>query len=267
METQANKSWVVRQFVFSDILAELDEQFAEIGVSYMPIKGAYLIAAGLAEKMRRRRIDDIDLLVNEGDLEKATSHFFALDRTIPRTDYKDNYRPYETQFFRGYKDIYVAVEIHSLLNFPQRFRLPTSALFGRARRQEGETSYLPCAEDALLIHICHLFTHFFMEFRDTNYEEIAQISAQEGFCWERFWELARETGVDAFIYLVLTLYGDATGVELAFPRRHRYADMQASIIRRFGYENLPQWYKRVFLELPFVRDPWWLVRKKVRGNR
>ena len=42
-------TWVFKQFIFEDVLRELDDHFQHLKIDYMPIKGAYLICSGFGE--------------------------------------------------------------------------------------------------------------------------------------------------------------------------------------------------------------------------
>ena len=265
LKNNTNTFWQLRCFVFEELLSELENHFTTINAEYMPIKGAYLIATGLSGSMRFRQMADLDILVKECDMERCSQYFFSLPQSTPRTYYKENYRPYETQFSYKIGNYHAAVEIHSQLNFPERFVLPTEELFSRAV-SGGGLRKLPCPEDSLLIFLTHAFTHFFLEFRETNFEEIGLLLAQKGFCWEKFWASCQKTGIVGFIYMVLRLFEENTKVLVQFPKRYWYEEIQVRIIRRFGYQALPRWYKRLFCELPYIKKPLSMVLRKFESR-
>ena len=71
----ADTTWVFKQFLYEDVLRDLDDHFQRLNIDYMPIKGAYLICAGLAQRIRSRTMVDIDILVREGDFNAVISYF------------------------------------------------------------------------------------------------------------------------------------------------------------------------------------------------
>ena len=62
-------TWVFKQFIFEDVLRDLDDHFQHLKIDYMPIKGAYLICSGLAKQIKSRSMNDIDILVRERDFD------------------------------------------------------------------------------------------------------------------------------------------------------------------------------------------------------
>lgn len=262
MEITPAKKWSLTQIFYQDVLNEIDAHFHKLNIEYMPIKGAYLICCGLAEKIRERRISDIDILVREKDMQKSSDYFANLENTELKMYYKNNYRPTETIFYYSLDDIKVLVEIHMLLNFPERFILPTSELFARSITT-GSVMHLPSPEDALLIFICHLQSHIPFEFRESNMEEINTIASQDGFNWKTFWSRCPSTGIEAFIYFIMKLYQKRFPAIVLPSHRYLYSDALAGIFNKKLYNKMPRWVKRLFLDLPFVRKPTWLLFHKI----
>lgn len=199
MEITPAKKWALTQIFYQDVLNEIDTHFHNLNIKYMPIKGAYLICSGLAEKMKDRRISDIDILIQGKDMQKSSDYFINLENTELKVYYKDNYRPTETIFYYLLGGVKICIEIHSLLNYPERFILPTSELFTRSI-DTNDVMHLPSPEDGLLIFLCHLQSHISFEFRENNMEEINIIASQNGFNWKTFWSRCPSTGIEAFIY-------------------------------------------------------------------
>ena len=262
MEITPAKKWALTQIFYQDVLNEIDTHFHKLNIEYMPIKGAYLICSGLAEKMKERFISDIDILVQEKDMQKSSDYFMGLENTELKVYYKDNYRQTETIFYYSIGDVKICVEIHDLLNFPERFLLPTSDLFAHSTAS-GSVMRLPLPEDALLIFLCHLQSHIPYEFRESNMEEINIIASQDGFNWKTFWSQCPSTGIEAFIYFIIKLYQKKYPVIMLPSHRYIYSDLLAGLFNEKLYINMPYLMRRFFLELPFVRRPMWLLFNKL----
>ena len=266
IEITPARKWALTQIWYQDVLNEIDTHFHKSNIEYMPIKGAYLICSGLAEKMSERRISDIDILVQEKDMQKSSDYFASLENTELKMYYKDNYRPTETIFYYSLGDVKVLVEIHILLNFPERFVLPTNDLFKRSKTGNG-VLHLPSPEDSLLIFLCHIQSHMPFEFRNTYLEEINLLVSQEGFSWEKFWTLSPSTGIEPFIYFILTLYQNKYHSNINAPKRYLYSDLLVKKFSRQWFDHMPQWARRIFFDLPFVRRPIWLLFHKLSHSR
>jgi hypothetical protein len=261
----SQQSWALRQLLFSEVLRRLDHHFAELNVRYMPVKGAYLIISGCAEKMKRRQMNDIDILLREGDLQKASDYFFTCTGIVPRTYYKDNYRPYETSFNYMVNETAVRVELHSRLNFPQRFKLETADLFSRCRPASG-LMLLPSPEDSLIIFLCHLFTHLPVEWRKTTWEEMALLYGQAGFSWDTFWMSSHDTGLKSFMFFMLNLCGAGREALAGAGRPSLYARLLSGAFDRDALQRMPRLLRRLLLEIPFVKNPLWLALNKCRAG-
>jgi hypothetical protein len=255
------KTWALQQLVYAEVLRRLDEHFAELNIRYMPIKGAYLIAGGLAEKMPFRRMDDLDILILPADFTRASDYF----RNSDCVRMSENYWPFETSFFYTLGRDSIYVELHHQLNFPQRFNLPTADLFARAQ-QAGPHRSLPCAEDALLVCICHVLVHIAVELRETVCEEISLLSRQGDFSWERFWKLSSGTGIERFIGCIISWYAEHSGIPVPVPRSFALNRLFSQLLKPRPYGLMPVLLRKLLLEIPFVRDPAWLIRHKSVQN-
>lgn len=256
------KKWAVTQIMYQDILDEIDAHFKILSIDYMPIKGAFLLCSGLADKMKARRISDIDILVHREDMERTSVYFAGLKNVELKVYYKNNYRPTETVFYYFNGTVKVLVEIHMLLNFQARFLLPTDELFRRSTTISGNRC-LPSPEDSLLIFLCHIQSHMPFEFRNTYLEEIDLLISQEGFDWNAFWALSPSTGIEPFIYFILKLYQKYYQYKITYGKRYFYSDLLVTIISLPMVENMPRWVRRTFFDLPFVRRPVWLIFYKL----
>ena len=266
MKITPAKKWALTQIFYQGVLNEIGTHFHNLNIKYMPIKGAYLICSGLAEKFKDRHISDIDILVQEKDMQKSSDYFASLENTEMKVYYKYNYRQTETVFNYSKGDIKICVEIHSQLNFPERFVLPTPELFARSITA-NDVMHLPSPEDGLLVFLCHLQSHISFEFRESNMEEINIIASQNGFNWKTFWSRCPTTGIEAFIYFIIKLYQKKYPAIIAPSHRYLYSDLLVGIFNEKLYKNMPHWSRRLFLELPFVRKPIWLLFNKLSHNQ
>ena len=250
--------WKFLQVLYAEVLHELEAHFLAINVPYMPIKGAYLICRGLASKMRFRRMDDIDVLVKQNDFETVCSYF----SNLPQGTFLKHKWYFEKEFSYSLGTFKCHLEIHFLINYPARFRLPTELLFMRAFPESNCTRVLPCAEDALLILLCHAFVHISFELRETLFEEINLLSEIEGFSWDLFWKYAVSTGIEQFIRMVLCIYSRTMKKPIPLP----YASMAGILLRPFlepkRYSQLPVLVRKLLFEFPFARNPWRLILHK-----
>lgn len=256
------RAWAIKQLLFGDILNELEEHFAHIGVRYMPIKGAYLIASGLSEKIPERRMDDIDILVQSEHVQTVIDHYSA----IPSVRLADNYWPFERNLFLSHQGVETCVELHWGLAYPERFELDPRDLFHRGW-QAGRSLVLPCREDALLILVCHTLVHIGFELRETVFDEISLICADSSFRWDVFWNNATEVGIDRFAGLLFGWYGSRTDERLPDKGYDVYTGILVSVLGERGYRTAPWWAKRLFWELPYTRKPVELVRRKRTKTR
>jgi hypothetical protein len=252
------KNWKILQLVFGEILKELDSHFSKLKIHFMPIKGAYLIAGGLSEKMSVRRMDDIDILVAQKDFERVCSYFSGL----PNVRFLKHHWWFEKEFSYVWGTFPCQLEIHCLLNYPQRFLLPTEDLFARSTVLSGTSILLPCPEDALLILLCHVLVHIGFELRDTLWDEITLISDQSGFSWPRFWRLVQPTGIKRFIRLILYRYEKRTGRKTSVPTIGISTVCLQVFLNNSVLQRLPRIVRRAVLEIPCTRQPWRLIFMK-----
>jgi hypothetical protein len=255
----SEKNWKYLQIFYGEVLREIDIHFASLDVAYMPIKGAYLICSGLAEKIPYRRMDDIDILVKEDDFEKVCEYFSKL----PNVKFFKHKWYFEKEFSYSLGAVECHLEIHWLLNFPARFILSPSTIFTRAIHQNSSIRLLPCPEDALLILVCHAFVHIAFELRETLFEEIFLLSSQKGFSWETFWEYAHSTGIERFIRLLLWRYCIEKSTNIKAPRHIGFTALLRPFISKKWYARLPFLVRKALFEIPFARNPWWLIVNKI----
>jgi Uncharacterised nucleotidyltransferase len=266
-----NTEWVFKQFLYEDALRDLDRHFQLLNVGYMPIKGAYLICTGQANQVRSRSMIDIDILVRESDFDAVISHFSTVpgaavaEKSWPV--YKKGW-PFEVTFYYQFEGWTLNIDIHKLINLRQRFSLPPEMLFIRGTKQGLRT--LPCVEDALAICVCHAFSHIATVFPDFVFDDIALLIGTS-MDWNKFWKIARSTGIEAFIYYILKMFEKKrTRLPTPFPRktlRFVYADILLGVTGHRGLSTLPRMMRRIFIELPLCRDPAGLVWDKYARSR
>ena len=207
MKLSPQQKWKYNQVIYAELLDELDKHFKAINVCYMPIKGAYLIGSGLAEKMTYRRMDDVDILVKKEDFENVCGFLSFL----PQVKFLKHRWYFEKEFAYSMGSFICYLEIHSLLNESSRFDLSTEKLFERALPCEG-MRVVPCFEDAMVILICHLIVHIAHEMRETVFEEISLISKHKDFKWEKFWSIAKTTNILPFFHFILFWYKNSIAI-------------------------------------------------------
>lgn len=260
-EIELQKKWIAKQFLFEGVLEELDAHFCDMGIEYMPIKGAYLIHAGLAGKIAFRRMLDIDLLVRPQDFETVVRYFSGCDKARL---HEDKWR-FEQPFFYRYSGISVHVEIHNMINRPERFILPAQYLFARSVKR-GKFLRMPIAEDALLVACCHALVHLGYYLHEDVFKDISVISECRGFRWDEFWKGADQTGILPFIEFLFSLHPDMGASRSDRPGYGVFPRLWAKVFKHF-YAIAPSWAKRLLFELPFVRRPLGLMIQSIRESQ
>lgn len=256
-----NPKWVALQIVYREALTEIERLFLSRSYRFMPIKGAYLIRSGLAETIERRRMYDLDLLLPEEDFEEICRWFESLPQVCPCPGYWDFERPCIVT--SGSRQIYV--ELHRLVNTPNRFVLPNEKLFGRGVPVTGNCVF-PDPVDALLIHICHKLLHVIDGFEPQFYREVVLYARQKGFSWKLFWERAETTGILPFIWLVV--HRCSTQLQTRFPLPPS-PSVYAAFLGRFNLfmRCRSRMGRRLFFEVPFVRSVGGLLWYNVNARR
>ena len=261
------KLWKISQVVYHDAIESLDSIFSSLNIKYMPIKGAYLICSGLSDLIRRRKMVDLDILVEKdrfyqiiGILEKHP--FFTKSKEYP-------YWYFEQPFIFKRDNISIRVEIHYLLNRPERFYLPNEELFSRATKQT-KVRYLPSPEDALLITVCHSMIHIAEGLPESFFEEIKVHLCRNDFLWNKFEELLYHAGIGPYGNFIFNLYRkkkDDSAV--ALERKCWWVEVFYSKCRaEKRATGTGRMLRRIFLELPFAKKPAllaisWLKRYKL----
>jgi len=261
-------TWVFKQFIFEDVLRELDDHFQSLNIDYMPIKGAYLICSGLAKLIKSRSMNDIDILVCERDFDIAISYFKSIRNvTIANGSWPANKKiwPFEVTFYYQFEGRTINFELHKLINLHQRFILPPEQLFARGRREGYRI--LPCAEDALVICICHRFSHVGNFYSDALFIDAAFL-ANTSISWEKFWEIAKSTGIAGFVYYVLKkIEKKGMILPVRIPKKTNNFTYASILLTIFGNRDLialPPILRRLLIELPFCLNPLGLLINKCK---
>lgn len=248
------REWAIRQVIFSQVLDEIGQFLAGLGIRYMPIKGGNLIATGLAEHIPQRPMGDLDILVDKHNYDRAVKHLGQLEKVQLSSSGWDFERP----MYYTVGEAPIPVEICYQLNRPERFHLPTEELFERGKRV-SEYFFLPSPEEALLITICHVLVDIGFRFLYYTFDDVDQIISQEAFSWDRFEQRARETGVERFIRVYLGIYRAARGNRQLPFHTPRWAALLTQERIRGLYRGTPVWLRRGLLEAAFVGSPLRLV--------
>lgn len=252
--------WVYLQMLYGGLLQELDQHFRAMQVRYLPMKGAFLIAAGLAEKIPARMMVDVDILIEEENFQRAREYFSACPQLTVTAD------PWPFEFgveFPNGGQQPLFVEVHHRLNRPERFHLPTADLFARGK-QKGPFLWLPSLEDGLVIAICHSLVHIgWGHLQDDVFGDIEVITSCPAFSWQRFDAIMATTEVRRFSEFLFLLYEKRRGHKL-------HPDLHACAMARFiavafelCYRRMPVPLMRILFELPFVRHPISLIRERI----
>jgi hypothetical protein len=249
-------SWPLRQLIYENALELLNRIFDDIDISYMPLKGSYLICTGLAQALPARSMVDIDLLVRKKDFQKAINEL-----TLHPQFRKEPPDPWFFEqpfiFTGGVRP--VKLELHCQLNRNERFLLPTEQLFKRGSKQT-RVRVLPSAEDALTILICHSLVHSRIGLPESVRGEIRLISSLPYFSWQNFYSLLQSTGIAPFGLALLRKYTTRKDVPIPLPKKYHWADFLFRLMpSRIRHHKLHRLFYRGFIEPFFMRSPAKLV--------
>ncbi len=228
-----------------------------MAIPYMPIKGAYLIASGLASGLVSRKMKDIDILVKKENFKEVVDYFGSLTETQLIPGYFD----YEQPFIYQCCNRKIYLEIKYQICASARFLLSDKDLFSRGVIQNSNCVF-PSPSDAMLIHVCHYLHHIYKRFDNSFFEEIALLEGQKEFSWKDFWIRAEKTGIKPFVWLMISLYSKNYQKKTDSPD---WSNPYTRILLKFSlnwYAGLNPSIRRIILEIPFVRRPLWLFRHK-----
>jgi len=250
--------WQIIQWVYHDILQIIEKHFQNLAISYMPLKGAYLIASGLASGLSSRKMKDIDILVKKKDFQKVVNYFGSLTETQLIQGYFDYEQPFVYQYYN--RKIYL--EIKYQICASARFLLSDEDLFCRGINQNSNCIF-PSPEDAMLIHVCHYLHHIYNNFDLSFFEEIALLEGVGNFSWKEFWSRAEKTGIKHFIWIMINIYARIYRKKIYSPE---WSNPYTRLLMKFSFEwyaSLNPFIRKLILEIPFVRNPLWLIKHKI----
>jgi|GEM_PF-953866 len=252
-----HRYWMVRRVVFLEALDTLEGIFSQIGIEYMPIKGAHLLCTGLAEKIAVRQMIDIDLLVRESDFDRCIDLLSADPRCVRLAP--DPWS-FEQPFHLRQGSHLVRFELHRALNRPERFSLDTAALFSRSSARTALCRIMT-HEDALAVLVCHTLVHIVDGIRPQVFEEIALLANTEGFVPELFFLYLHKTGIERFAgaLLVAAARSGYKTTRLGPVHASRLAVALVTIKTPGRSKGVLSLMFRVFVELFFVRHPFRLA--------
>lgn len=262
MNTARLSEWKGKQLVFGQALDELSVLFTDARFSFMPLKGAYLIATGLAASIDHRKMVDLDLLLPDAQFEEICCWF----KGISGVTEKPNYWDFERSFVYICTSFPVYIEFHRMVNFPARFLLEADVLFKRSPSPSLSGCQLPDPVDALLVHCCHTIAHVIDGFELQVYRETPLYAGQHGFSWDHFWERARMTGILPYIVLFIRTCNRLLGTSFPVARHnHFYAQLIDNCNMFMAFKN--PLLRKLLFEVPFVRNPAWLLLYKIRHQK
>jgi len=178
-------------------LEEVVKKLGNNGISVILLKGSHL-AKYVYGNISLRPMGDIDLMVKQGDLEKA-HNFFLQD------GYSSMEEPWNYQKNNG-----IPVEIHThIKRLPHEERVNIKDLWARADRFAlgREEVFTLCPEDLIL----HLSLHSCIEHDLNNgLKTCFDIAHTANFYerrlnWEQLWNRAEDWGIENTVYLMMAL--------------------------------------------------------------
>jgi hypothetical protein len=251
------RSWQIRQIVYRDALESLDSIFTSLNIKYMPIKGAYLICSGMAERIKERQMIDLDILVEKDRFKEIIG---ILEKHPLFKKGKEDPWYFEQPFFFKNGNHSIRIEFHYLLNRPERFHLPNEELFSRSTKQTA-VRYLPSSEDALLIAICHSMIHIAEGLNDSFFQEIKVHLEKKEFEWSKFEKLLYSAGIGPYGKFVFNLYRKKLKRTCpSLEKRYWWVDLfnKNTLLsdKTFGIKQIS---RRLLFELPFAAKPYSLA--------
>ena len=249
--------WQALQLIYGMALEDLSVLFSKRNLTFMPVKGAYLILTGNAEKIPDRKMVDIDLLIPEKMFD-TTCDWFA---SLPGVTENPEYWSYERMFVFMCSGFPLYVELHRHINSPARFLMDTEAVFSRGSKL-NDACILPDPIDASVMYVCHMLVHVIKGFDEQVYREMEVYIHQEGFCWDIFWQRARGTGITGFIWLAVRKCSRVVNAAFQVPPP---PSLYAAFIDKFDLfmRSERPLFRRAFFEMPFVRNPGILLWYKI----
>ena len=251
--------WEIVQLLYFEVLQDLDSIFLSLDIPYIPIKGAYLLYCGLADKIDNRKMSDIDLFIRSQDFHTVVAYLKRQSKWMVTKDASANDHPFKIECVYWFYKIPISIEIQTQMDTNERYLLRSDHVFNRCLYKE-KMRFMVQPEDSLLIFTCHLLSHILDYLPATMYREIEILSQQEPFSWDIFWRRSRNTGIIHFILFILLISkSPCTIPPLPASLRLFYCYILSYFFTTSLYASMPRHIRYLLLFIPFVRNPWKLA--------
>jgi hypothetical protein len=243
---------MVSEFRMMHLEQRLAESLAALsgaGIEVMLLKGAAL-ALTVYGSFARRPMVDVDMLVREGDAERARDVLLEVGWVSSEMEEFEG-------FYRGHhhlpalvdaRGLEVQLEIHTGLFFEGNpFDFPVTGLWQRAVpvSVRGRRAYVPSTQDQLL-HLCLHFawSHMMNTGAWRTFRDLRALMDAGDVRWEEFVALARKSRGASCCYWTLRLARDLVGVPVPDEVLERLRPPMAAstldrVERHFIYHLLP----------------------------
>ena len=206
-----------RRYHIRGLVARTVKELRASGIEVLALKGAALLAGGVA-RPALRTMSDIDLLVTKGSPEAAwricrSSGWTMVDEAWSEALYRAHHHLPPLVDPDG---ISVGLELHrTLLAGIDRLEIDVPAMISRARnvKVNGTDVLVPSVED-LLLHACLHFgwSNKLVRAPWRTYADVHAIIADPAFSWERFLALPNSRRARQCCYWALRLGGAVADV-------------------------------------------------------
>lgn len=191
------------------------ERFAAAGIDVLLTKGPAL-SVRCYGKPEMRQFGDIDLVVRERDIRRATEAMtdLAYEPRVPLRAIDAKKSPGEYAFRKSGTDVLVEFHTERTFRYHPR-RLSIEKLFQRRAFVAIDGRDVPALslEDELVLICVHGAKHFWERLMWIA-DVAALISAREGPDWSRAMAAAREVGAERILHVALKLASDVLGSQL-----------------------------------------------------
>jgi hypothetical protein len=195
-------------------LFRLLAHFANAGIQVLVTKGPALAARCYGEP-GMRQYGDLDLVVREADIRRATQSMLELayEPRVPLTAIDAKKTPGEYAFIKPGTDLLVELHTEQTFRYHPR-RLQIEKLFERSAFVTIDEREVPVLslEDELLLICVHGAKHFWE--RLMWIADVAALISRQPVDWDRALAVAREVGAERILRLGLCLASDLLGAEL-----------------------------------------------------
>jgi hypothetical protein len=191
------------------------ERFAAAGIDVLLTKGPAL-SVRCYGKPEMRQFGDIDLIVRESDIRRASQTMIELgyEPRIPLRAIDAKKSPGEYVFRKSGTNVLIEFHTERTFRYHPR-RLPIQKLFERSEFVTIDGRAVPALslEDELVLISIHGAKHFWERLMWIA-DVAALLSAKEAPNWNRAMAAAREVGAERILLLALRLASDVIGAQL-----------------------------------------------------